>query len=98
MSRDRSGSRWNPRGLAHAASGGCAASSTPLDHLRSDATPDFIDQTPRAIDLVQRFEQRRRVHRDRAVGSFVKAVVAAQLLDVAVEYKTDDFALAVDHR
>src|SRR5712691_8552977 len=59
---------------------------------------DLAHEIGRAINLVQAFQDRPAVDRDRAVLPAVEPESAAQRMDVAVENQADDLAVAVDHR
>src|SRR5437870_9454177 len=51
-----------------------------------------------AVDMVERLDQGRAVHRDRTVHGLVEAVLAAERLDVTVEDQPDELAVLVEHR
>lgn len=59
---------------------------------------EFIRELPRVVNLSERFNNKRRVHGDRAIARFVIDEVTQQTFNVAVENETDEFAVAIDHR
>src|SRR5262249_34699682 len=66
----------------------------------SDKTlPDqLVDQAICMIDARQAFAQDAHADRDRAIDRRVETVVAAEIVDIAVEYQPDDFRILVDER